>query len=131
MKLLIIGSTAALLAQLLPVQSAPQVKWVNSLDTSSAEGSANFIGECSNWLITEVCPESKPIQGVLRVGSSINGMKIGAIRCEYQSKTLNGWRGGPRYVAIKGTYNCKAATNRWQTQQSDVRPWAIVIGARL
>ena len=55
-------------------------------------------------------------------------MKIGAIRCEYHSKTMRGFRGGPKYISIGGTYNCKAATNRWAANQPDVRPWIYVIG---
>lgn len=131
MRLLIIGMAVSFISQASYVKSAPQIKWVNALSTSSAEGQAVFIGKCTNLLVTKACPEGKPVSGVLRVGNTINGMKVGAIRCEYQSKTIRGWRGGPNYVAIEGTYNCKAAASKWHVEQTDVRPWVMVVGANL
>ena len=90
MKLIIIASTAALLSQALPAVAQPQVKWINSLNTSAADGPTFLIGKCANWLITEVCPSNELIQGQIKAGSSVNGMKIGAIRCEYQPETVKG-----------------------------------------
>ena len=48
----------------------------------------------------------------VRVGDTISGIKIKYIVCEYQTKTFNGWRGGPEYAAFKGTYNCYAAASK-------------------
>ena len=45
-----------------PAEAAQKVKWINSLNTSSADGPALYIGKCSNWLITEACPEGKPFK---------------------------------------------------------------------
>ena len=108
--------------------AAKSVTWKRQINATTARGDAMYVGKCSNFLVTEVCPESKPISGVIKVGSTVNGMKIGAIRCEYHSKTMRGFRGGPKYISISGTYNCKAAPNRWAANQTDVRPWIYVIG---
>ena len=46
------------------------------------------------------------------VGDTINGLKINYIGCIFQDKTYPGWRGGPKYTAIKGTYNCYAGSSK-------------------
>ena len=42
------------------------------------------------------------------VGDTINGLKINYIGCIYQTKTMRGWGGGPKYISRQGTYNCFA-----------------------
>ena len=116
-----------------PVHAAPQSFWVRSINTAQLKGDASYIGECSNWLITKACPEGKPVRGTVSVGSTVFGMKVGAIFCEYQDSTMRGWRGGPDYVAFKGLYNCTAAPTKRAasaTGDSARRPWIHMVGAR-
>ena len=50
----------------------------------------------------------------VRVGDSINGLKINYIGCVWQTKTFKGWSGGPKYVAKANTYNCYAGEKKHQ-----------------
>lgn len=124
--------TAALLGSTAAPAYANPVRWVDSVSISS-NATALFIGKCQFL----GCPEGKPITGSLSVGKTIHGMKIGAIRCEKQSKTIQGWRGGPKYVAIAGTWNCKASVDRYAVENTPGRngerpyPWVSVVGARI
>ena len=90
-------------------QAAPKVFWARNIDTARLKGDATYVGKCSNWVITKACPDGKSVSGNFSVSSTVNGMKVGAILCELQDRDMPGWRGGPKNVAFKGLYNCKAA----------------------
>ena len=125
------GAVLALSAVLLPV-SAAEVRWVNSVAIPSG-ASGFFNGKCG--LIG--CPAAKPVSGSVSVGQTIQGMKVGAIQCEKQTKTMRGFPGGPKYVAIAGTWNCKASVSRAAVNMTPTEnggrpyPWVIVVGAQL
>lgn len=127
-------STAAILSlssALLPA-SAGEIRWVNSVAIPSG-GTGLFNGKCG--LIS--CPSAKPVSGSVSVGQTIQGMKVGAIQCEKQTKTMRGFPGGPKYVAIAGTWNCKASVSRAAVNMTPTEnggrpyPWVIVVGAQL
>ena len=131
MKYLVISFLALALCQ--PVHAAPQRIWTRSINTAQLKGDAAFVDKCSNWLITTSCPSAKPVSGTVSVGSTVYGMKVGAIFCEYQDRNMLGWPGGPEYVAFKGLYNCTAAPTKRAasaTGDSTRRPWIHMVGAR-
>ena len=111
---------------------AGEVKWVESLNIPQ-DGYANFIGKCN---FPGVCPVGKPLYGSLLKGQTIEGMKIGAIRCEKSNKTMKGWRGGPKYVSLAGRWNCKASISRNAVISTPGRngerpfPWIGVMGVK-
>ena len=40
--------------------------------------------------------------GSISIGQNIQGLEIGAIQCEKFNRTIEGWRGGPKFISIKG-----------------------------
>lgn len=113
---------------------AGEVRWVDAVSVP-ANGYAVFNGKCK--LSGRVCPSAVPVTGPITVGRVISGMKIGAIKCEKQTKTRAGWRGGPEFVAIAGRWNCKASINKRAVDATPGPngdrpfPWAIVVGAKI
>lgn len=134
MKLSVVVATFTALAASLwtiPALSA-EVRWVNAVSIPSGpsgffNGKCDFIG----------CPVSKSVAGSVAVGQTIHGMKVGAIKCEKQSKTMRGFPGGPKFAAIAGTWNCKASVSKAAVTMSPSAngdrsyPWLIVVGARI
>tara|TARA_B100000965_G_C19529804_1_gene730568 strand:- start:225 stop:626 length:402 start_codon:yes stop_codon:yes gene_type:complete len=111
---------------------AGEVKWVKGLNISQ-DSHAFFNGKCG---FLGGCPSGKPIYGTVSIGQTIEGMKIGAIRCEKFNRTMKGWRGGPKYVSLAGRWNCKAARSRNAVMSTPGKngerpfPWVYVIGAK-
>ena len=135
LKQLVASSTAAAvmaLPALTSVAHAGETRWVSSV-TVPASSTALFIGKCGFF----GCPAGKPVTGSVAVGQTIQGMKVGAIRCEKQTKTIPGFRGGPKFVAIAGTWNCMASTSRTAVNNTPgpngerPYPWISVIGAQI
>ena len=62
----------------------------------------------------------------VRVGDTVNGLKINYIGCLWQTSTVRGWRGGPDYISKSGTYNCFAGAKRNQIGPGKSGPQLIM-----
>ena len=112
--------------------NAGQTKWVKSVSVPK-DGYGVFIGKCNFF---GGCPEGKPIYGSISIGQNIQGLEIGAIQCEKFNRTIEGWRGGPKFVSIAGIWNCRGSINknavlRTPGKNGD-RPfaWVTVVGVK-
>ena len=111
---------------------AGEVKWVEGVNIPQ-DGHAFFNGKCN---FPGVCPVGKPLYGNLYKGQTIEGMRIGAIRCEKFNKTMKGWGGGPKYVSLAGRWNCKASISKNAVMSTPGKngerpfPWVYVMGAK-
>lgn len=76
------------------------------------------------WRLTRVCPGSKEVGSLVRLGDKINGIPVRYISCEYERETVPGFN--TKYMAIAGTYNCLAGPK--QTSSGADRPAVVMIG---
>ena len=88
--------------------NAGQTKWVKSVSVPK-DGYGVFIGKCNFF---GGCPEGKPISKLISIGQNIEGLEIGAIQCEKFNRTMEGRRGGPKFVSIAGIWNCRGSINK-------------------
>jgi hypothetical protein len=113
---------------------AEQSRWVQKVETpTDGLGYSLFIPKCGFL----GCQDGKKIYGTIEVGQTKNGINVGAIRCEKEPKTVRGWPGGPKYIALAGKWNCQAAKDRFAVLNSPgpngerPNPWISVTGADL
>ena len=123
--------TPLLLAIASPLWAQPN-KWVQRVETPrESNGYSLFIAKCGFL----GCPDGKKVYGTIEVGRTIEGITVGAIRCEKEPKTVRGWPGGPKYIAIAGKWNCQAAKSKSAVLNSPgpngerPYPWISVTGA--
>lgn len=97
---------------------------------------ATFVDKCDSTVT--VCPDGVELQNrSISVGDQVGGMKIGAIKCQYYSKDIPGWPGGPEFTARKDKWNCtasadkNAAENNVTENGTRLHPWVSVVGTDL
>lgn len=90
-------------------------RWVNSV-TLDPDSKLSYVGKTKDYLITTVA-EVKQLEGrrTISVGDSIEGLRIGAIRCSFF------WRdasyGGQQFM-WRGRWGCQAGRNKHEIENA-------------
>ena len=93
-----------------------ETRWVDKVALSDG-ATASFFDVCT--MGGSVCPDGVELGSRdVAVGDEIQGMKVGAIKCQLYSRDIRGWRGGPDFVARKGKWNCTASIDETAAENS-------------
>lgn len=93
-------------------------RWVESI-TLNEDSQARFVGKTRDFMITKSSEARRVLPpSTFSIGDSIEGLRIGAIRCSYHWKDAS--HGGEQYM-WRDRWDCMAGRDRFEIENA-VRP---------